>query len=83
MAFKSSKKENNHINENKVDEFISAASGETGDKKNTNIKKVIVAMDESLHARLKHYRNTEAKKIETMNLIANLAIDSWLKEKGF
>ncbi|SQC36497.1 Uncharacterised protein [Helicobacter fennelliae] len=94
MAFKSMKKGNEPkiVDGDKVEEFVSQASGETqelntGIRQNESVKPAmktfIVHMEESLHTRLKNYRNTEAKKIETINYIANVAVDAWLKERGF
>lgn len=91
MAFKSIKKGNQPkvVNGDKVEEFVSQASGETQElnigirHKEPAMKTFVVHMEESLHTRLKKYRNTEAKKIETINYIANIAVDAWLKERGF
>lgn len=92
MAFKSIKKGNQQKTPdgNEINKFIAQASGETQDS-NEEIKQSIksatksfvVQMDESIHKRLKNYRNTEAKKIETHNYIVNVAVDAWLREKGF
>lgn len=88
MAFKSIKKDNQQkiVDGNKVEEFVAQASGETQEfNKSVEpvMKKFVVYMEESLHKRLKNYRNTEAKKVETINNITNMAVDAWLKERGF
>lgn len=92
MALKSMKKGNQKIDfDDKIDNFVAQASGEDADSvsvssiqsKSVKTKSFVVFMDESIHRRLKHYRETEAKKIETINYITNLAVDNWLKERNF
>lgn len=90
MAFKGIKKDNQKmIYDDKVDEFVAQASGEESDNvlsiesKSAKTKSFVVHMDEAIHKRLKHYRDTEAKKMETINYITNLAVDNWLKERNF
>lgn len=90
MAFKSIKKDNQKmVSNDKVEEFVAQASGEDSnnvsniESKSAKTKSFVVHMDEAIHKRLKNYRETEAKKMETINYITNRAVDAWLKEKNF
>lgn len=90
MAFKSIKKDNQKmVSNDKVEEFVAQASGEDADNtsssetKSVKTKSFVVYMDEAIHKRLKNYRETEARKMETINYITNRAVDAWLKERNF
>lgn len=84
MAFKRNKGiSTNKVNEEKAIEFIQGASGETDNSAEKKKKSFVLFMDIELHKRLKNYISNEAKRIETQNYIANVAIDEWLSKKGF
>ncbi|EAJ7827670.1 hypothetical protein BCZ83_05040 [Campylobacter upsaliensis] len=83
MAYKRNKS-SSKINEEKAIEFIQGASGETNSDVEKKKKSFVLFMDIDLHKRLKNYiTSDEAKRVETQNYIANIAIDEWLTKKGF
>ena len=82
MAYKRNKSLNK-INEEKAIAFIQGASGETNTSAEKKKKSFVLFMVIDLHKRLKDYITSEAKRIETQNYIANIAIDEWLKKRGF
>lgn len=83
MAFKRNKNTSIKVNEEKAIEFIQGATGETNIEESKKKKSFVLFMDIELHKRLKNYIVNEAKRIETQNYIANIAIDEWLTKKGF